>query len=214
MVDSPLPNRVDAQTFATFLAAARRGRRDALGRLLQAYGPFLLAIARQEFDPALTGKVSPADILQETFLDAQRDFSSFQSDTNEALRRWLRHILRNNLEDCRRLFADNSKRRAGREQSIHWLTPSVGTIARADAEPLSPLSLLIQRESADRLRRAISRLPVDARRVLYLRHQLKLSYDEIGKRIDRKANAARMFHQRVIERLKAELSAVDDSDAN
>src|SRR5437588_10211778 len=60
-----------------WLPLARAGSTDALGRLLGAYRNYLLRIARQEIAPALQAKESPSDVVQETFLDAQRDFARF-----------------------------------------------------------------------------------------------------------------------------------------
>lgn len=214
MIDTPLPSQVSPKTVPKFVAAARKGRGDALGTLLQAYGPYLLAIARREFDPLLAGKLSPSDVVQETFVDAQRDFAAFETDDHVGLKRWLRRLLRNNLEDCRRLFADSAKRDVERERSIHWLTPGAASAAEAAGAQLSPLIELIRRENAERLRRAIDRLPVDSRRVLYFRYQLHLSFDEIGKRLGRTAGAARALYQRAIELLKRELAATDQADDN
>ena len=65
------------------LAAARAGSAEALGRLFQQFRPYLLAIAAAELDADLTAKVAPSDLVQETFLEGQRDFAAFRGDQPE-----------------------------------------------------------------------------------------------------------------------------------
>ncbi len=60
------------------IGAAQNGSREALGRLLDGCRQYLLLIANQELHTDLRGKVAPSDIVQETYLDAQRDFPTFE----------------------------------------------------------------------------------------------------------------------------------------
>lgn len=77
------------------IAAARDGSDKALGQLLNAYRPFLLSVATEEFDSQLKAKAGPSDVVQDTFVEAQRDFASLKSDTAEELRIWLHTLLMN-----------------------------------------------------------------------------------------------------------------------
>jgi len=97
---------------------AREGSRQALGELLEAYRPFLLAIATAEFDSELKAKVGPSDLVQETFIDAQRDFAQFKSDTPTRLRIWLHALLMNNLADLRKRYLRAKKRQVRRERPL------------------------------------------------------------------------------------------------
>jgi RNA polymerase sigma-70 factor (ECF subfamily) len=60
-------------------------------------------------------------------------------------------------------------------------------------------------EQALALQKALERLPEDYRQVIALRHQEQLTFDEIGQRLQRTGNAARLLWLRAIERLQAEL---------
>ena len=75
------------------LAAARAGSREALGRVLEGCRRYLLGVAEGELDPDLRSKGGASDIVQETFLEAQRDFARFQGSSPEELRAWLRQVL-------------------------------------------------------------------------------------------------------------------------
>ncbi len=68
------------------LADARAGSREALGGLLEGCRRYLLAIAERQLDPELKSKGGASDLVQETFLEAQRDFARFQGTSPEELR--------------------------------------------------------------------------------------------------------------------------------
>src|SRR5580700_9060811 len=86
------------------LVAARRGSREALGNALEACRRYLLAIASRELDPDLRAKGGASDLVQETFLEAQRDFARFQGSSPEELRAWLRQVLLHNVGAFTRRF--------------------------------------------------------------------------------------------------------------
>src|SRR5262245_40328741 len=58
--------------FVARLAMARAGEGEALGRVLDSCRGYLLMIARQELDAGLQAKGGASDLVQETFVDAQR----------------------------------------------------------------------------------------------------------------------------------------------
>src|SRR3954470_15181007 len=97
---------------ARWLGPARAGSSEALGRLLEECRGYLLAVARQELDPRLWPKVSPSDVVQETFLEAHRDFKCFCGDTEKELLAWLRRLLLNNVADRTYRFLGTAKRAA------------------------------------------------------------------------------------------------------
>ena len=101
-----------------WLPEARAGSPEALGRLLEACRRYLLLVAERELDPALRPKGGASDLVQETFLEAQRDFAGFRGRSQPELRAWLRQILRNNLANFHRRFRDADKRRLDREVSL------------------------------------------------------------------------------------------------
>src|SRR5690349_15670639 len=63
------------------LQEARTGSLEALGELLEQCRDYLLTIARRELPPPLQAKVDPADVVQETFIEATRDFAHFRGKT-------------------------------------------------------------------------------------------------------------------------------------
>src|SRR5262249_28451681 len=171
---------------------------------LEACRGYLLTIAQQELDPELRAKGGASDLVQETFLKAHRHFSHFHGDAEEELLAWLRRLLLNNLADFRRLFYETRKRQAGREVTLETGSSSRDRLGGlAGAEP-TPSKLAMEQEQGTALRQTIERLPEDYRQVLLLRHQQELSFEEIGRLMNRSANAVRKLWARAVERLQQE----------
>src|SRR6516225_2042707 len=91
------------------LAAACAGSREAVGQALEACRGYLLLIAQRELGPQLQAKGGASDLVQETLLEACRDFARFQGDSEAELLQWLRRLLLNNLADFTRLYRDTDK---------------------------------------------------------------------------------------------------------
>jgi RNA polymerase sigma-70 factor (ECF subfamily) len=187
------------------LTAARAGSREALGQALEACRAYLLKIAEHDLDPALRPKGGASDLVQQTFLEAQRDFGRFAGRSEEELLAWLRQLLRNNLANFARDFRQTGKRRIDREVALDTPDSSAGLAGQLPADATSPSGQAATDEQAELLRRAMDRLPEDYRRVLKLRYQEGRSFEEIAGLIGRSPNAARKLWARAVEALETEL---------
>jgi RNA polymerase sigma-70 factor (ECF subfamily) len=68
----------DAERLPEFLlASARAGHPTALGQLLEMYSNYLRLLARTLLRSGLPAHLEPSDLVQETFLEAYRDFPRF-----------------------------------------------------------------------------------------------------------------------------------------
>jgi RNA polymerase sigma-70 factor (ECF subfamily) len=193
------------EEFVLWIAAARAGSREALGKSLEACRRYLLGIARHEMAPSLQGKGGASDIVQDTFLEAQRSFGHFHGTSQDELRAWLRQLLHHRVAKFGRRFRTTQKRNLERERMLpadHLLQQMNG--ARL-AVLSTPSGLLMADEQAALLREAVARLPEDYQRVIALRFGEKCSFEEIGERMQRSANAARLLWLRSIERIKREM---------
>jgi RNA polymerase sigma-70 factor (ECF subfamily) len=185
------------------LAAARAGSAEALGALLEPCRAYLLWIARRELDPNLHAKGSASDLVQETFLEAQRDFGRFHGQSETELRAWLRLLLLHNLRDFSKRYQDTGKRALVREVSMDR-----GSLAARFADGASsPCTKAVQQEEEHTVRQALERLPEDYRQVLLLRYEQGLSFEEIGEAMGRSANAARKLWLRALEHVEQELES-------
>jgi RNA polymerase sigma-70 factor, ECF subfamily len=189
-----------------WLPAAQAGSREALGRVLESCRTYLLLIARQELDPALQAKSSPSDLVQQTFLEAQKDLRLFEGATPEALLAWMRRLLLNNLANHRREFR-RAKRRAELEVSL----ATGDSLTKAEGERRGGASLpglaLLRDEETQALEYALKRLPEDYRRVIHLRYREERSFEAIAEIMERTPNAVRKLWARAIKRLQQNMDA-------
>ena len=86
------------------ILAARAGARDALGELADLCRDHLVRLADRELRGGLRAKLAASDVVQDTFLEAHRDFGKFAGTTYADLQAWLRKTMLNNLADARRRF--------------------------------------------------------------------------------------------------------------
>lgn len=187
------------------LAEARAGEVTALGEALEACRTYLLHVAEHELDANLRAKGGASDIVQQTFMEAQQDFSRFSGTSEVELLAWLRRMLLNNISNFRRQWVQAAKRSANREISIHsadsgaqersWLADGIAT----------PSKQMMAGEQEKSLYAAMDRLPGDYAQVLRLRYVEGLPFEDVASRLNRSANAVRKLWARAIEKLQEEM---------
>jgi RNA polymerase sigma-70 factor (ECF subfamily) len=191
---------------AAWLPAARAGSSEALGEALEACRNYLLMIAQQELDQDLQAKGGASDLVQQTFLEAQRDFVRFDGTTHESLLAWMRRLLLNNLANFRRDYR-REKRLVTREVAMPRCDDSSVREDALSAGTPTPSGAAMRDEQTQALERAVERLPDDYRRVIQLRYREERSFDEIGELMQRSPNAVRKLWSRAVERLHQELDS-------
>jgi RNA polymerase sigma-70 factor (ECF subfamily) len=194
----------DDREVAGWLSAARAGSAEALGQVLEACRGYLLLIAQRELASDLRAKGGASDLVQETFLDAQRAFKRFDGDSEADLLAWLRRLLLNNLANFARLYRDTGKRSIDREVTLPEGDSSERSNGLAALVP-SPSSEAMGHEQADAVLRALEQLPEDYRQVILLRYREECTFEEIGRQMGRSANAIRKLWLRAIDRLQQEM---------
>jgi RNA polymerase sigma-70 factor (ECF subfamily) len=120
------------------LVRARAGDGQALGQLLELYRGYLALLARLQIGRRLQGKVDAADLVQETFLDAHRNFVQFQGGTEGELVSWLRHILAGHLAMLVRRYLGTRRRDVRLERELAFDTHSHMDLAAATSHPSLP----------------------------------------------------------------------------
>jgi RNA polymerase sigma-70 factor (ECF subfamily) len=161
--------------------AARRGSREALGRLLDVCRNYLLLVASQELPAKVKAKIAPSDLVQNTFLDAQRLFERFHGKSEKELLAWLRRILLYNVEDA--------KVQLRHEDPLHG-TPFQELLKGVADDAESPGAQAAATEDRRLLQQALNQLPEDYRQAVLLRNYERLSFEEIGHRLARGTDPA------------------------
>jgi RNA polymerase sigma-70 factor (ECF subfamily) len=203
---TPPPHRPD-DLIEQLLAAARRGSREALGRLLIACRRYLLKVANRGLDSDLQAKEGASDVVQDTLLDAHRAFPRFEGTTEKELLNWLVAILQHNVANSRRRHFFTAKRDATREVSLDDSVANAGLKQSLQADDDSPSSLVVRQEQNTSLNQSMQRLREPYRGVLLMRHKEGLSWDAIGRRLKRSPEAARKLWMRAVEKLQRDIDA-------
>lgn len=188
-----------------WLPATRAGSSEALGQMLEACRAYLLLIAGRELDAQVRAKGGASDLIQETLLEAFRDFASFHGGTEQELLAWLRRLLHNNLSNFTRRYLGTAKRGAAAEVPLDTDDSANPAGLKLIGSDSPPSSYTRAKEQAEAVQKALEPLPPEYRQVILLRDQEELPFEEIGRRMDRSSNAAEKLWLRAIQRLQHEL---------
>jgi RNA polymerase sigma-70 factor (ECF subfamily) len=189
------------------LRLAQGGDNPALGQLLELYRNYLLLLARMQIGRRLQGKVDAADLVQETFLAAHRDFARFRGTTEGELVNWLRQILAGNLIDLVRHYCGARRRDVRLERQLaDDLDESSRALGRVLVAPHStPSQRAIRREQAVLLADALKNLPADYSEVIILHHIERLTFPDVARCMDRSLDSVKKLWVRALARLRDSL---------
>ena len=180
-------------------------RRDsaALQDLITWYRPLLKGMADRNLDPLLRSKIDASDVVQDTCSDVASAFPELKATNRLQFVAYVTSVLKHRLEDLRRRFLLSQKRNVYRERPI--------TVNQLDNESkfadgdMAALDKLLDEEVCDRLYVALNRLPRELQRVLRWRFRKGMTYQQIGKKLERSDDSVRMLINRCLARLRSEV---------
>ena len=208
----------DARETEILLGRALGGDCGALAELFERHRGRLEQMVRVRLDRRLQGRLDPADVLQDAYLDVARRFKEYAADPALPFFLWLRLLTGQRLVDLHRQHLGAKMRDAGREVS-----PRQGGFPHESSESLaelllgrqtSPSGAAVRAETQARVQEALSAMDPLDREVLVLRHFEMLSNDETAQVLGLKPSAASNRHIRALKRLKeimAEATSPDES---
>lgn len=193
--------------------SAQQGSSSCLGQLLMLYTNYLKLLVATQLDSRLRARVSPSDIVQDTFFEAHRDFDQFRGQSTAEFVAWLRRIVLNNILRVVEQHVLAEKRDVRREVSIEEIgrrleqsTMRLETFLIQTAE--SPSGCAVRNENEILLADALAELPTEYREVLLLRHIEGLPFEDVAKRMERSAGAVRMLWLRALKKLRETMGSV------
>ncbi len=189
-----------------WLGEARNGSVSALGRALEAGRKYLLLVANRALDEKLRAKVGASDLVQDTFLEAQRDFGQFRGKTEAEFYRWLLGILAHRLANNVRHYRTTQQRDVNREIPLESVDAA---IHRINDEAATPGSLFVARDEQRRVRMALEQISEPWRSVLIERTWHGAPFAEIGARRHCSAEAARKLWARAVRELRKRLAEIE-----
>ena len=187
------------------LRLAKNGDRTAIGQILENYRSYLTLLARIQIGLRLQAKVDPDDVVQEAFLDANRQIVHFRGESIDAFTAWLRKLLAGQLAQVIRRYCGTAARDVRLERSIEQdLDSSSARLVQGLASPTSsPSESFKRREDLVDLANMLEQLPDDYRSVILMRQINGLSFVDISMRLDRSEDSVQKLWIRGLQALKA-----------
>ncbi len=177
---------------------------------LEQYRSYLKLLADLQLNPRLKVKEDASDIVQQTMLEAHRDFAGFRGKTEAELRAWLKTILTHNLLTVAKHYG-RDKRAAGLEVSLQdQLEQSSALLHRQlVADQTSPSMKLMKQERSEQLAEALLKLLDNERSAVVLKHFHNWSVAEIAQHLGRTEEAVAGLLRRGLRKLRDHLSEVE-----
>lgn len=195
---------------ANLLARARAGDVQALDRLFEMCRNYVGIMARAHVENWLRAKVDASDLVQQTLLEAYRDFGRFHGASEGEWLGWLRRILAHNAADFVRQYYQTDKRQARREIPLGgpFDSGALPGLAELSDGGESPSECLLRKERELQLADALARLSPDHRDVILLRNLQRLPFEEVAERMGRSRPATQMLWMRAMRKLQEALGGV------
>jgi RNA polymerase sigma-70 factor (ECF subfamily) len=174
----------------------KNGEEEAFKLLIDRYSsPLYNFIAR------LANRNDARDIVQETFIKTWKNLKKFDPG-KASFKTWIFTIAKNSTTDFLRkkrsvLFSDLDKNNDKDTTSFAENIPT---------EDLLPDKVLQKLEDSQFLNATLERLRPDYREVLVLHYQEEMTFEEIGKVLDKSLNTVKSQHRRAIIELREIIS--------
>lgn len=171
---------------------------------LDSHRPALLLWAKCQMPEWLRGKLDPADLVQQTLLEAHTARERFEGRTALEALVYLRRALANNLIDATRKHA-----RSRTDVSPDACAQSSVRLANwLAAEHTSPSERADRNERFDKLAVALAELPEAQRVAVEMRYLQQMKVAEIARLMDRNENAVSQLLHRAVIALRGALGAL------
>ena len=181
---------------------AKQGEGEFLGKLLEQYRGYLLMLAHRYLDARLRRRIDPTDIVQHTYLEAQRDLGGFRGESAGEFAGWLRNILKNNVATAVARHIAAQKRSVGREANLGSDSAAAHLFAQVPGSISSPSRKVIREETLLAMLDALTHLPETQAEAVRLRYIEGLSLAEICDRMGKSETAAAGLLKRGLSRLR------------
>jgi RNA polymerase sigma-70 factor (ECF subfamily) len=196
----------DSEETDLLLQQAVTGDRQSWGALLARHQQRLLRMVALRLDRRLQGRIDPADVIQEAYLEASQRLPAYLEQRPMPFFLWLRFLVDQKLVELHRHHLDAKMRDAGREVSLNRGSSSQ-TNSAALAEHLlgnltGPSEAARRAEMASSLQQALEGLDPLDREVLALRHFEQLSNAETAAVLSIQESAASKRYVRALKRLR------------
>jgi RNA polymerase sigma-70 factor (ECF subfamily) len=199
-----MPDKATSPT--VLLHAARCGSSEELDQLLDHFRNCLAILAQTYIGRTLQAKADPSDLVQDTLIEARRDFEQFRGKTEAEFVAWLRTLMANNGAKFVRHYKGVQARDIRREQRIEdELDRSTQMMAGLVSRGSSPSQRAIRGEAAVELANALAELPEHYRDVIMLFHLEGRPIKDVALKMNRTEDSIKKLLARALMSLQSAL---------
>ena len=185
--------------------ALRSGGKETLAAWFVKCRERLERLVSNRLDRRLLGRVDPADVVQEAYLEIARRTESFVAAPAVSPFVWFRQITVQTLVDMQRRHL-SQKRNAGQDISLESHTSESAAFSsltwRLPSKQRTPSQVAMRNECGSLIQRAVGRLDEMDREIITLRHMKQLSNSDAAKQLGISTKAASNRHARALRRLR------------
>ena len=161
--------------------AAVEGNTTALADVFECYRPRLERMVALRMDARLQGRIDPADVLQEAFIDVSSQLPNYAEEAKLPFFLWLRLLTGQRLAKVHREHLGTQKRDVGRELRIAKRTPDASTFNLAShliGTFTTASGHLAREDIRQKVQRALDEMEPRDREVIALRNFEQMSIRE------------------------------------
>lgn len=188
------------------LEQAGDGDDAAINYLMERHREALRRMVQMRLDRKIQQRIDVSDIVQDVLVEANRRLKDYIADGSMPFHLWLRHIARDRIIDAHRRHRVSAKRSVDRETSL--AVPrgqdqsSIQLAAQLGDEQITPAAAALQKEMAQHVEAALTRLDDPDCEVIVMRHYEQLTNQEVAQALGLSEPAASMRYLRAIRRLR------------
>ena len=179
--------------------------------LLERYRQKLTRVISFRIDPRVSARVDPADIVQETLIEAHQRLPTFLERDGYSFYVWVRAIAISRLQDVHRKHIGALRRSVEREEMMPPILPDESVWQLADriaGSAITPSAEVRKCETIAQLKHALGQLEDGEREVLILKYLEELATPEIAAIQEVTERTVRRRHRQAIEKLGRLLRSV------
>lgn len=203
---------MDHLTIEGLLERARRGDRPAVGALLEGQRARLMRMLTLRIDGRLRGRVEPADVIQDAFLEASVRLDDYLRQPTMPFYLWVRFLTIQRLHGIYREHLGAQKRDARREVSFdEGFYPEASSevlAARLLGKLSTPSQTVVRAELRARLHETLESMDPGDREVIALRHFEQLGNTDVAQLLGIDESAASKRYMRAMRRLRGLLAKI------
>jgi RNA polymerase sigma-70 factor (ECF subfamily) len=164
------------------------GKKEAFKELIDKYSSSIYNFLAQ-----ITGIENATDLSQEVFIKIWKNLKKFQH-SKASFKTWIFTIAKNTAIDFLR-----------KKKSIPFSKMEIDIIENIKDENLLPDEILIKSENIELLKEKMKFLSPLYKTILSLHYQEELTFEEIGKILEKPTNTIKSYHYRAISELRKKI---------